>query len=103
MASSTIKNPNNVVYEDITQTIDAFAAGNPGSRAAQYIISDIGKTGYSIINAVMKSHPDSATMNCKPFLAGNNETGIYLNVYRASGSAYSGGGSAKIRVTYLKN
>lgn len=103
MASGTIANQNIVMYQDVTQEIEAFASGNPGSRAAQYSLLNVGISGYSILSACIKSHPDSLTMNCKAFLAGGNETGIYLNVYRASGNAYSGGGTARIRIAYIKN
>ena len=103
MASGKIANQNIVLYRDVEQEIEAFEAGNPGSRALRYNIGGLGINGYSIISAVIKNHPNSLVMNCKPFLVNGNETGVYLNVYRASGNAYSGGGTAKIRVTYLRN
>ena len=102
MASGTIQNPNIVISRDYTQVIETFAAGNPGSRALQYLISDIGISGYKIIDSQIKSHPESTLMNLKTFLRNADETAVYLNVYRASGSANNSERNAIVRVTYLR-
>ena len=91
-----------MLYKDYTQTIEAFAAGNPGSRAAQYMISGIGISGYRIIASQIKSHPDSTIMNLKTFLRNDDETAVYLNVYRASGSANGFERNVIVRVLYLR-
>ena len=105
VASGTIQNPNIVTYRDVVQLIDSFDAGEPGSRAAQYTITGVGISGYSIISATVKNHLDSATMNLKPFLQNSTEDRIYLNVYRASGAKYTAGdySTVKIRIAYLRN
>lgn len=105
MASGTIQKPNLVMYRDIVQVIDSFAAGEPGSRAAQYTITDVGISGYSILGVTIKNHLNSTIMNLKAFLHNESEDQIYLNVYRASGAKYDAGdySNVKIRIAYLHN
>ena len=103
MASGMIENPNIVISREYAQEIEAFASGNPGSRALQYVISGIGISGYRIIASQIKSHPESTLMNLKTFLKIDDENSVYLNVYRASGSANNMARNAIVRVTYLRN
>ena len=89
-----------VAYQDFNQTIGNYSSGTPGTRAVQYTIN-VGKTDYIPIGVTVKSHPDSNSMMCRPFLKGDSNTQVYLNVYRASTGAYSGSGTCTIRVIYI--
>ncbi len=91
-----------VTYQDFNQTIGNYSSGTPGTRALQYTI-DVGKTDYIPIGVTVKSHPDSNSMMCRPFLKGDSNAQVYLNVYRASTGAYSSSGTCIIRVIYLKS
>lgn len=78
----------------------SFSAGTPGTRANQ-VSKTIGKTGYRPVVARLASVSNSALADVTPFLGGGNENKLYVNYYRASGSA--GKVDCTVMVVYVRN
>lgn len=93
-------NMSNLVY---LQTYDfngvSISAGTAGTRAAQRSQS-VYKSGYRPIVARLSYVSDSSLANVVPFFGGGDESGLYVNFYRASGG--SGTINATVIVAYIR-
>ena len=83
--------PNNVNLSELVylQTYDfngiSISAGTSGTRAAQRSVS-VYKSGYRPIVTRLSYVSDSSLANVVPFFGGGDESGMYVNFYRASGA-----------------
>lgn len=75
-----------MIFQKFTFNATAISSGTPGTRAAQ-LSRNIGKTGYRPIGPRLASVSNSALVNVSPFLGGGEDKKLYVNFYRASGSA----------------
>ena len=93
-------NMSNLVY---LQTYDfngvSISAGTAGTRAAQQSTS-VYKAGYRPIVARLSYVSDSSLANVVPFFGGGDESGLYVNFYRASGG--SGTINATVIVAFIR-
>lgn len=64
----------------------SVSSGTPGTRATQQSQS-VYKSGYRPIVARLSYVSDSSLTNVVPFFGGGDESGLYVNFYRASGSS----------------
>ena len=97
--------PNNVNLSNLVylQTYDfngvSISAGTAGTRAAQRAQS-VYKSGYRPILARLSYVSDSSLANVVPFFGGGDESGLYVNFYRASGG--SGTINATVIVAFIR-
>lgn len=97
--------PNNVNLSELVyfQTYDfngvSISAGTAGTRAAQQSTS-VYKAGYRPIVARLSYVSDSSLANVVPFFGGGDESGLYVNFYRASGG--SGTINATVIVAFIR-
>lgn len=77
----------------------SISAGTAGTRAAQQSKS-VYKSGYRPIVARLSYVSDSSLANVVPFFGGGDESGLYVNFYRASGS--SGTINATVIVAFIR-
>lgn len=97
--------PNNVNLSNLVylQTYDfngvSISAGTAGTRAAQQSQS-VYKSGYRPIVARLSYVSDSSLANVVPFFGGGDESGLYVNFYRASGG--SGTINATVIVAFIR-
>lgn len=79
----------------------SISAGTPGTRATQKQI-DATMSGYDILCVRLSYVGDSSLCNVVPFIGSSaNPNYVYINYYRASGSA--GSEEVNIKVFYIKN
>ena len=86
-------------FQKFTFNSVSITAGTPGTRAEQ-LSKAIGNTGYKPIVARLASVSNSALANVVPFIGGGSEKKVYVNYYRASGSA--GKVDATVMVVYVR-
>lgn len=97
--------PNNVNLSELVyfQTYDfngvSISAGTAGTRAAQRSQS-VYKSGYRPIVARLSYVSDSSLANVVPFFGLGDESGLYVNFYRASGG--SGTINATVIVAFIR-
>lgn len=97
--------PTNVNLSELVylQTYDfngvSISAGTSGTRAAQRTTS-VYKSGYRPIVARLSYVSDSSLANVVPFFGGGDESGLYVNFYRASGG--SGTINATVIVAFIR-
>lgn len=97
--------PNNVNLSELVyfQKYDfngvSISAGTSGTRAAQRSQS-VYKSGYRPILARLSYVSDSSLANVVPFFGGGDESGLYVNFYRASGG--SGTINANVIVAFIR-
>lgn len=97
--------PSNVNLSELVylQTYDfngvSISAGTPGTRASQQSLS-VYKSGYRPIVARLSYVSDSSLANVVPFFGGGDESGLYVNFYRASGG--SGTINAIVIVAFIR-
>lgn len=97
--------PNNVNLSELVyfQTYDfngvSISAGTSGTRAAQKSLS-VHKSGYRPILARLSYVSDSSLANVVPFFGLGDESGLYVNFYRASGG--SGTINATVIVAFIR-
>ena len=97
--------PNNVNLSELVylQTYDfngvSISAGTSGTRAAQRSQS-VYKSGYRPIVARLSYVSDSSLANVVPFFGLGDESGLYVNFYRASGG--SGTINATVIVAFIR-
>lgn len=97
--------PNNVNLSELVyfQTYDfngvSISAGTSGTRAVQRSQS-VYKSGYRPILARLSYVSDSSLANVVPFFGGGDESGLYVNFYRASGG--SGTINATVIVAFIR-
>lgn len=97
--------PNNVNLSELVyfQTYDfngvSISAGTSGTRAAQRAQS-VYKSGYRPIVARLSYVSDSSLANVVPFFGLGDESGLYVNFYRASGG--SGTINATVIVAFIR-
>lgn len=77
----------------------SISAGTSGTRAAQRSQS-VYKSGYRPILARLSYVSDSSLANVVPFFGGGDESGLYVNFYRASGG--SGTINATVIVAFIR-
>ncbi len=88
-----------IYYQTFTFNGVKITSGTPGTRAVQKSKA-IGKSGYKPLQPRLSSVSNSALCNVTPFF-GSNDTKLYVNYYRASGS--SGTIDCTVIVEYVKN
>jgi hypothetical protein len=69
--------------------------------AAQYSIN-VTKSGYTPIAVTLNTTINSVVIN-QQVAFNTPRTSVYLNLYRATGAAYAGGGTIKFIVVHQKN
>lgn len=77
----------------------SISAGTSGTRASQQSTS-VYKSGYRPIVARLSYVSDSSLANVVPFFGGGDESGLYVNFYRASGG--SGTINATVIVAFIR-
>ena len=98
--------PNNVkmdellYYQKFTFNSVSITAGTPGTRAAQSTRA-IGKAGYRVLDTRLASVSNSALADVRPFIGGGDDSRLYVNFYRASGS--SGKVDCTVYVIYIRS
>lgn len=90
-----------IVTQEYSQAVDAFSAGAAGSRAVQYTVS-VDKTGYTPIAVSLSAMINTVVIHQQVGFRADRKN-VYINIYRASGAEYTGGGTIKFIVVYQKN
>ena len=93
-------NLNQLIYYQKYSFTKSITAGTSGTRAAQDSFTAY-KAGYRPIGVRLAYVNDSSLCNVVPFFGYGDESAVYVNFYRASGSA--GSCQANIIVVFIRN
>lgn len=93
-------NLNQLIYYQKYSFTKSITAGTSGTRAAQDSVMAY-KAGYRPIGVRLAFVNDSSLCNVVPFFGYDDESAVYVNFYRASGSA--GSCQANIIVVFIRN
>lgn len=93
-------NLNQLIYYQKYSFTKSITAGTSGTRAAQESVTAY-KAGYRPIGVRLAFVNDSSLCNVVPFFGYDDESAVYVNFYRASGSA--GSCQANIIVVFIRN
>ena len=93
-------NLNQLIYYQKYSFTKSITAGTSGTRAAQESFTAY-KAGYRPIGVRLAFVNDSSLCNVVPFFGYDDESAVYVNFYRASGSA--GSCQANVIVVFIRN